>query len=211
MDLHDDRREYLKGELRRVDLEEDPIKQFEDWLAQAFQSDVVDPPAMTVATVAPDGKPSQRIVLLKHVDALGFVFYTDYESKKGSDLDLNPNICLHFPWHAIERQVRVVGVVEKLALEESKKYFYSRPRGSQLAAAVSPQSQVISSRDELEKRYRNYETACGSGEVPFPERWGGYRVIPSEIEFWQGGANRLHNRFRYSLQKDVWVIERLAP
>lgn len=211
MDLHDDRREYLKGELRRVDLEEDPIKQFEDWLAQAFKADVIDPPAMTVATVAPDGKPSQRIVLLKHVDELGFVFYTDYESKKGCDLDLNPNICLHFPWHAIERQVRVVGVVGKLAPEESKNYFHSRPRGSQLAAAVSPQSRVISSRDELEKRYREYETACGSGEVPFPERWGGYRVVPSEIEFWQGGANRLHNRFRYSLQKDVWVIDRLAP
>ena len=211
MDLHDDRREYLEGELRRSDLHADPIEQFECWLAQAFKSEVVDPPAMTVATVAPDGKPSQRIVLLKNVDALGFVFYTDYESKKGGDLEFNPNICLHFPWHAIERQVRIVGVVEKLASEESKKYFHSRPRGSQLAAAVSPQSRVISSREELEQRYRDYESACSGGEVPFPERWGGYRVIPSEIEFWQGGANRLHNRFRYSRQKDEWVIERLAP
>ncbi len=218
MDLHDMRREYLMGELRRSDLSADPHEQFALWMQQAFDMEVVDPPAMVIATVDAHGVPSQRIVLLKHFDSTGYIFYTSYGSHKGRDLESNPNISLHFPWHAVERQIRIVGKAEKLSAEESQRYFHSRPRGSQLAAAVSPQSAVVESRDYLESEFEKLEQQTAGGEVPFPEDWGGYRVKASQMEFWQGGANRLHNRFRYSQVSQTgggaeasWKLERLAP
>ena len=211
MDLHDLRREYLLGELRSADLGDDPHDQFAKWMKQAFEMEVVDPPAMTIATVDAHGVPSQRIVLLKHFDAEGFVFYTSYASHKGRDLDLNPNISLHFPWHSVERQVRVSGVAERLSVEDSQRYFHSRPRGSQLAAAVSPQSEVVESREALEAAFAALDKSTEDAEVLCPSTWGGYRVRASQIEFWQGGANRLHNRFRYTRDGLTWIIERLAP
>ena len=211
MDLHDLRREYLLGELRSADLGDDPHDQFAKWMKQAFEMEVVDPPAMTIATVDAHGMPSQRIVLLKHFDTEGFVFYTSYVSHKGRDLDLNQNISLHFPWHSVERQVRVSGVAERLSVEDSQRYFHSRPRGSQLAAAVSPQSEVVESREALEAAFAALDKSTEGAGVPCPSTWGGYRVRASQIEFWQGGANRLHNRFRYTRDGLTWIIERLAP
>ena len=205
------RREYLMGELHRADLAADPHEQFATWMKQAFDLEVVDPPAMVIATVDDEGMPSQRIVLLKHFDGEGFVFYTSYASHKGRDLDTNPKISLHFPWHAVERQIRINGTVEKLSLEDSKRYFHSRPRGSQLAAAISPQSEVVASRNYLEEAFATLDQETTDKEVPFPESWGGYRVRATQMEFWQGGANRLHNRFRYTRTDAVWTIDRLAP
>ena len=211
MDLEALRREYLKDGLEREDLADDPFDQFEKWMAQFLELGLADPTAMTVATVAPDGQPSQRIVLLKHVDQSGFVFYTNYSSRKASEIDTNPKISLHFPWHVVERQIKVCGVAEKVSQAESLRYFTSRPKGSQLAAAASPQSQVISSRSLLLNEFERLKQKFREGEIPLPDFWGGYRVVPSEIEFWQGGQNRLHDRFRYSLSGDVWEIDRLAP
>jgi|TARA_B100001063_G_C16500203_1_gene421675 pyridoxamine 5'-phosphate oxidase len=211
MDLEALRREYLKDGLEREDLADDPFDQFEKWMAQFLELGLADPTAMTVATVAPDGQPSQRIVLLKHVDQSGFVFYTNYSSRKASEIDTNPKISLHFPWHVVERQIKVCGVAEKVSQAESLRYFTSRPKGSQLAAAASPQSQVISSRSLLLNEFERLKQKFREGEIPLPDFWGGYRVVPSEIEFWQGGQNRLHDRFRYSRSGDAWEIDRLAP
>lgn len=211
MDLEALRREYLKDGLEREDLADDPFDQFEKWMAQFLELGLADPTAMTVATVAPDGQPSQRIVLLKHVDQSGFVFYTNYSSRKANEIDANPKISLHFPWHVVERQIKVCGVAEKVSQAESLRYFTSRPKGSQLAAAASPQSQVISSRSLLLNEFERLKQKFREGEIPLPDFWGGYRVVPSEIEFWQGGQNRLHDRFRYSRSGDAWEIDRLAP
>jgi pyridoxamine 5'-phosphate oxidase len=211
MDLEALRREYLIDGLEREDLADDPFDQFEKWMAQFLELGLADPTAMTVATVAPDGQPSQRIVLLKHVDQSGFVFYTNYSSRKASEIDTNPKISLHFPWHVVERQIKVCGVAEKVSQAESLRYFTSRPKGSQLAAAASPQSQVISSRSLLLNEFERLKQKFREGEIPLPDFWGGYRVVPSEIEFWQGGQNRLHDRFRYSRSGDAWEIDRLAP
>ena len=211
MDLEALRREYLKDGLEREDLADDPFDQFEKWMAQFLELGLADPTAMTVATVAPDGQPSQRIVLLKHVDQSGFVFYTNYSSRKASEIDANPKISLHFPWHVVERQIKVCGVAEKVSQAESLRYFTSRPKGSQLAAAASPQSQVISSRSLLLNEFERLKQKFREGEIPLPDFWGGYRVVPSEIEFWQGGQDRLHDRFRYSRSGDAWEIDRLAP
>jgi pyridoxamine 5'-phosphate oxidase len=211
MDLEALRREYLKDGLEREDLADDPFDQFEKWMAQFLELGLADPTAMTVATVAPDGQPSQRIVLLKHVDQSGFVFYTNYSSRKASEIDTNPKISLHFPWHVVERQIKVCGVAEKVSQAESLRYFTSRPKGSQLAAAASPQSKVISSRTLLLNEFERLKQKFREGEIPLPDFWGGYRVVPSEIEFWQGGQNRLHDRFRYTRSEDAWEIDRLAP
>ena len=211
MDLEALRREYLKDGLERENLAEDPFDQFEKWMAQFLELGLADPTAMTVATVAPDGQPSQRIVLLKHVDQSGFVFYTNYSSRKAQEIDANPRISLHFPWHAVERQVKVCGVAEKVSTAESLRYFTSRPKGSQLAAFASPQSTVISSRSLLLNEFERLKQKFREGEIPLPDFWGGYRVVPSEIEFWQGGQNRLHDRFRYTRIDDAWEIDRLAP
>ena len=211
MDLKALRREYLRDGLERENLADDPYEQFERWMAQFLELDLPDPAAMTIATVAPDGQPSQRIVLLKHFDQSGFVFYSNYDSRKAQDLDANPKISLHFPWHVIERQVKICGMAEKISAEESWQYFSSRPKGSQIAAAASPQSRVIDSRAELMREYERIEQQYLDDKLPLPDNWGGYRVVPKEFEFWQGGAHRLHDRFRYSWRGSGWTVDRLAP
>jgi len=212
MDIDQIRREYLQGGLHRRNLLDDPIAQFKRWLQQAIESGINDPTAMTVATVGPDGQPSQRIVLLKQVDEKGFVFYTNYGSRKARDLAENARISLHFPWHMMERQVKICGVAEKVSAAEALKYFLSRPKESQLAAWASAQSRPVSSRQLLMQQFISVKSKFSKGEIPLPEFWGGFRVKPHQIEFWQGGANRLHDRFEYNLQDDgAWQIERLAP
>ncbi len=211
MELENFRREYLQGGLKRDDLKDDPIEQFELWLQQAIDAGLHDPTAMTVATVDADGQPSQRIVLLKHVDQRGFVFYTNYESHKAQDLANNPRISLHFPWHTLERQVKVRGSVEKVSVAESLAYFSSRPEESQLAAWASAQSRPVSSRQLLMQQFNAMKEKFKQGKIPLPDFWGGFRVEVSSIEFWQGGANRLHDRFQYTREGDHWDIDRLAP
>lgn len=212
MDLESLRREYLKGGLSRDELAEDPFEQFSLWMEQVIELGVGDPTAMTIATVSADGQPSQRIVLLKHFDAKGFVFYTNYSSRKADELKSNSKISLHFPWHNVDRQVKVCGEAVKVSAAESLKYFASRPKESQIAAVASPQSSVLTSRTLLLNQFESLKQKFNNGEIPLPDFWGGYRVEPKEIEFWQGGANRLHDRFRYLLQEDAsWSIDRLAP
>jgi pyridoxamine 5'-phosphate oxidase len=212
MKLEDVRREYLRGGLKREDLAENPITQFEAWLKQAIDAGLQDPTAMTVATVNAEGQPSQRIVLLKQVNDKGFVFYTNYESRKAQDIEANPLVSLHFPWHLLERQVKICGRVEKVSSAESLKYFLSRPEESQLAAWASAQSRPVSSRQLLMQQFNAMKEKFSKGSIPLPDFWGGYRVVPTAIEFWQGGANRLHDRFEYQRQEDGgWGIERLAP
>lgn len=206
------RREYLKGGLDRDQLAADPLIQFERWMQQTLATEIPDPNAMTIATVDADGQPSQRIVLLKGLDQKGFVFYTNLHSKKAQDLALNPKVSLHFPWHFLERQVKVCGVAEQLSTAESLKYFLSRPRDSQLAAWASRQSRPISSRALLMQQFEAMKNKFSKGEIPLPDFWGGFRIKPHLIEFWQGGAHRLHDRFQYRLQPGGgWDIERLEP
>ncbi len=212
MDLESLRREYLHGGLSRDELAEDPLDQFSKWMQQAIELKIGDPSAMTVATVAADGQPSQRIVLLKHFDQEGFVFYTNYGSRKADELRKNSKISLHFPWHAIDRQVKICGEATKISAAESLKYFISRPKESQLAAIASEQSRVLSSRSFLLNQFESLKLKFQNGDIPFPDHWGGYRVVPREMEFWQGGANRLHDRFRYLRDSEgVWTVDRLAP
>ncbi|MSR11004.1 MAG: pyridoxamine 5'-phosphate oxidase [Gammaproteobacteria bacterium] len=212
MKLESLRREYLKGGLHRKDLTPDPFDQFDLWMQQAIDLDITDANAMTVATVGADNQPSQRIVLLKHVDKAGFVFYTNYGSRKAQDLAANPRISLHFPWHSIERQVKVGGTASKISAAESLKYFLSRPQDSQIAALASRQSSVLTSRTVLLNQFEAMKQNFQAGDMPLPDFWGGFRVVPTEIEFWQGGANRLHDRFRYKrLADNNWQIDRLAP
>lgn len=212
MDLDDIRREYLKGGLQHEELELNPFQQFSDWMQQALAMKLGDPTAMTVATVSANGQPSQRIVLLKHFDEKGFVFYTNYGSRKAQELGVNNNISLHFPWHAIERQVKICGSATKISNAESLRYFLSRPRESQLAAWASAQSEPLSSKELLLNQFASMKQKFAQGKIPLPDFWGGYRVEPTEIEFWQGGEHRLHDRFRYQLQDSGdWNISRLAP
>lgn len=205
------RREYTRGGLRRKDLPDDPIVLFEQWLSQACEAKLPDPTAMTVATVDEQGQPWQRIVLLKHFDAQGMVFYTNLGSRKALQLANNPRICLHFPWHYLERQVMVLGEVEKLSPLEVLKYFHSRPRDSQIGAWVSKQSSRISARGILEGKFLELKQKFQQGDVPLPSFWGGYRVKFHTLEFWQGGEHRLHDRFIYQRDHDGWKIDRLAP
>ena len=211
MKLEDIRREYLSQGLSRALLEDDPLLQFETWMKQAIDAGIKDPTAMTLASVTENGLPNQRIVLLKHVDARGFVFFTNYSSNKATEISFNPNVCLHFPWHSLERQVKVRGVASKISKAESMSYFLSRPRESQLAAWASKQSQRINSRQFLLSQFEAIKEKFAKSEVPFPDFWGGYRVVPSAIEFWQGRENRLHDRFQYKVENNQWSIERLAP
>ncbi|MDH2065794.1 pyridoxamine 5'-phosphate oxidase [Pantoea sp. GD03673] len=205
------RREYTRGGLRRKDLPDDPIALFEQWLSQACEAKLPDPTAMTVATVDEQGQPWQRIVLLKHFDAQGMVFYTNLGSRKALQLAHNPRISLHFPWHYLERQVMVLGEVEKLSPLEVLKYFHSRPRDSQIGAWVSKQSSRISARGILEGKFLELKQKFQQGDVPLPSFWGGYRVKFHTLEFWQGGEHRLHDRFIYQRDHDGWKIDRLAP
>ncbi len=212
MKLEDVRRDYLRGGLRRGNLLDNPIEQFKLWLQQAIDAELADPTAMTLATVDASGQPRQRIVLLKQVDDEGFVFFTNYESHKAHDMAVNPLVSLHFPWHSLERQVKVCGRAEKVSTSESLKYFLSRPQESQLAAWASAQSRPISSRQLLMQQFNAMKAKFINGDIPLPDFWGGYRVRPTVIEFWQGGASRLHDRFEYSRQASAdWLIERLAP
>ncbi|KHD25951.1 pyridoxine 5'-phosphate oxidase [Vibrio caribbeanicus] len=211
MELEDIRREYTKGGLRRKDLLADPVQQFDLWLKQAIEAKLTDPTAMTVATVDESGQPFQRIVLLKHVDEQGFVFYTNLGSRKASQIEVNAKVSLHFPWHPMERQVHITGVAEKLSVVENMKYFSSRPKDSQLAAIASKQSSRISARGVLEGKFLELKQKFEKGEIPVPSFWGGFRIKPTSIEFWQGGEHRLHDRFLFSKEADTWHIDRLAP
>lgn len=210
--LQDIRRDYPQTELDIDDLDANPINQFNSWLGQFIETGVPDPTAMTIATVSPDGQPSQRIVLLKDVSEKGFVFYTNLASRKAQEIKANNKISLHFPWHVVERQVKVCGVAERLNTAEVTKYFLSRPRESQLAAWASQQSRPISTRQMLISKFEEVKAKFAEGDITLPSFWGGYRVIPHEIEFWQGGSNRLHNRFVYVKSDDgSWDIQRLMP
>ena len=211
MDLESLRREYLHGGLRREELIDDPLDQFSLWMQQALDLEIYDPTAMTIATVNEEGQPSQRIVLLKHFDQDGFIFYTNYGSRKSNELDSNSKVSLHFPWHVIDRQVKICGTASKISPVESLKYFVSRPKESQIAAVASHQSEVLTSRSSLLDKFESIKQKFKDGDIPLPDYWGGYRIVPHEIEFWQGGANRLHDRFRYLRHENNWLIDRLAP
>src|SRR6478752_4146897 len=197
--------------LHRGMLDPDPVAQFTRWLADAEAAGLPEHNAMVLATVSSAGQPRGRTVLLKSHDADGFVFYTNRTSRKGTDLAAVARACLTFPWYALRRQVIIEGAVQELSTPDSEPYFHSRPRGSQLGAWASRQSTVIGSRDELEKRYAELEQRWAGEPVPMPDFWGGYRVVPAAIEFWQGRVNRLHDRFRYRREGSAWVIERQAP
>ena len=213
-DLADLRREYTRAELSRDHVADGPIEQFRDWFDEVQDAEVEEPNAMTLATAAADGTPSARIVLLKGLDERGFHFYTNYESRKGTDLSQNPRAALTFLWKPLERQVRIEGRVDRMPEAESTEYFHSRPRGAQLGAWASPQSYVIESRKALEQNLEDVTAEYEDrNEIPRPAHWGGYVVRPTEIEFWQGRPNRLHDRLRYrraSAEND-WTLERLAP
>jgi pyridoxamine 5'-phosphate oxidase len=211
MDIADLRREYTKGGLHREDLPVNPLELFETWLRQACDAKLPDPTAMSVATVDGSGQPFQRIVLLKHYDEQGFVFYTNLGSRKAQHIAKNNQVSLLFPWHNLDRQVHVTGVAEPLSPLEVVKYFHSRPKDSQIAAWVSQQSSRISARSMLESKFMELKQKFANGEIPLPSFWGGYRVRFDSIEFWQGGAHRLHDRFLFTRMADLWHIDRLAP
>jgi pyridoxamine 5'-phosphate oxidase len=211
VDLAALRREYAHSVLTEGDADADPVRQFERWFADALAAEVVEPNAMTLATATRDGVPSARIVLLKGVDARGFVFYTDYRSRKSAELTENPLAALVFLWKEIERQVRIVGAVARVSAAESEAYYRSRPLGSRLGAWASHQSSVLGNRADLEQRLADIATRYADGDVPLPPHWGGFRVVPDEIEFWQGRPSRLHDRLRYQRAASGWVISRLSP
>jgi len=206
------RSNYALSGLQETDLLDTPFQQFQLWLKQAIAEELPEPNAMTLATLSEEGKPIARMVLLKGLDEKGFVFYTNYDSAKGKQLTETDSAALVFWWAGLERQVRVEGTVEKVSEEESDAYFQSRPKASQLGAWASPQSQVIKNRDVLEKRLTQLEEQYATEKVPRPTHWGGFRVIPTAIEFWQGRPSRLHDRIRYELnEKGDWFYQRLAP
>jgi len=212
MNYQDLRREYQRGGLRRHDLAACPIAQFELWFEQLLASPMPDPTAMVLATLEPDGTLRQRVVLLKELSAGAFVFYTNHGSDKAQALAAYPRVSLHFPWTPLERQVQVSGRARRLSQAIAAEYFASRPRESQLAAWASHQSQPVAGRATLEAAYTAMAERFAGGEVPLPEHWGGYCVEPDTVEFWQGGAHRLHDRFRYKrLSEGGWSIERLQP
>jgi len=206
------RYEHAGKGLRRSDLNPDPIKQFASWFTAAIEAGIRDVNAMSLATASRDGRPSVRIVLLKTFDQDGFVFFTNYESEKGKQLEANPYAALAFYWIELDRQIRVSGMVKKTSREESQSYFHSRPVGSQLSAWASRQSEVLDGRRMLDARMAEVSERFVDKPVPLPPHWGGYRLKPEGMEFWQGRANRLHDRFRYTRQASGnWLIERLAP
>jgi pyridoxamine 5'-phosphate oxidase len=212
LDIAGLRHEYIGEGLRRADLDADPIKQFDKWFAAAIKAEIRDANAMALATATPDGKPSVRIVLLKTFDEAGFVFFTNYTSTKGRELEENPRAALVLYWMEVERQIRIDGTVEKIPREESEEYFHTRPVGAQIGAWASQQSEVIDARRVLDARLAEMTQRFAGGEIPLPPHWGGYRLKPQTIEFWQGRTNRLHDRLRYTRDESgSWLIERLAP
>lgn len=212
MDLTDLRAKYTTRGLDIKDLNPNPFLQFELWFKQAMEAKLIEPNAFSLATVGTDMMPSIRTVLLKIFDEKGFVFFTNYKSNKAKQIEENPKAAALFAWLDLERQVKIEGNIEKISTTESLKYFLSRPKGSQIGAWVSHQSQVISSRSLLEQKFDEIRRKFVKGEVPFPDFWGGYIIKPTKIEFWQGGQDRLHDRFVYELQNDSsWTISRLAP
>jgi pyridoxamine 5'-phosphate oxidase len=212
MNVDDLRARFMEEGLLRSALNPDPFKQFEQWFSAAIDSGRPEPTAMCLATVAPDGQPWQRMVLLKIFDRQGFVFFTNYSSRKAGQIADNPKVSLLFPWQALGRQVKVTGEAEKISAAESLKYFVTRPRGSQIGAWASPQSQVIKSRALLDAMVDDMKRKFADGHIPLPSHWGGYRVTPDSMEFWQARENRLHDRFLYrQVAAGEWWIERLAP
>jgi len=212
-DLSNYRKSYEKSELLESNIPEDPINLFHRWFYEVEEfGSLEEVNAMTVSTIGLDGFPRARVVLLKKFNEEGFVFYTNYDSEKGKAIEANPHICLSFFWHSMERQVIIKGIAEKTAPSVSDGYFDTRPDGSKLGAIVSPQSQIIPSRDFLEEKLIELETQYSQKEIPRPTNWGGFLVRPQEVEFWQGRPNRLHDRIRYQIQLDYsWKIDRLAP
>ncbi len=209
--LADLRKEYTQRGLSEADLADDPFVQFGRWFDQALAAELPEPNAMTLASASTDGRPSARVVLLKGVDARGFCFYTNYAGRKAREIETNPHAALVFFWPQLERQIRIEGRVERVAAAESDAYFASRPRGSQIGALASPQSQPIAGREALEAQYAVLEAQYAGRDVLRPDGWGGYRVAPEVVEFWQGRPSRLHDRLRYRRDGEAWVIERLAP
>lgn len=205
------RENYARSGLHEGDLAADPFAMFERWYAEARDAGIVEPNAMVVSTVSADGAPSSRTVLLKGFSTEGFTFYTNTASRKGSDLAANPRIAVLFPWHPLERQVRIDGVAHELTREDVEAYFSQRPRGSQLGAHASHQSRVVSGREELAAAYERVEAQFDGRPVPVPEEWGGYRVEPGAVEFWQGRPGRMHDRLVYRREGGSWRTERLAP
>ena len=212
MDLHDLRQEYSERSVDVDSVDPDPFIQFETWFKEATEAEITEPNAMVIATTDPDGQSTQRTVLLKYFDQSGFVFFTNYASRKATQISGNANVSLLFPWYMLHRQVEISGVAEKVNSAESLKYFALRPRGSQLGAWVSQQSSVVSSRSVLKNKLAELKQKFSSGSVPMPPNWGGFRVKPSRFEFWQGGKNRLHDRIEYQLNSNQsWQRQRLAP
>lgn len=211
MSIADLRRDYRSHVLVESEAASDPLLQFRQWFHEAVRAELLEPNAMTLATVTPAGDPAARTVLLKDLDATGFVFFTNYDSAKGRDLAHHPRACLLFFWGELERQVRITGRVERLTADESLTYFRSRPRGSQLGAWASPQSRVIESRDILDRALAELDATYTGADIPLPPFWGGFRVMPEAMEFWQGRTSRLHDRLLYSRDGDQWSRVRLAP
>jgi pyridoxamine 5'-phosphate oxidase len=211
LDLAALRNDYALKMLDERDVDRDPLKQFGVWMVEAIHAQVPEPTAMSLATVSAQGRPASRIVLLKGLDPRGFVFYTNYASRKGKDLAAHPAAALTFLWKELERQVRIEGAVEKVTPEESQAYYATRPIGSRIGAWASPQSEPLPDREALDDRVREVEEEFEGNEVPRPEFWGGYVVRPERIEFWQGQAARLHDRFLYAREGNGWSIQRLAP
>ncbi len=209
--ISDLRQDYRQAALLETEANPNPIAQFHSWFDAAVAAQLPEPNAMTIATATPDGIPSARVVLLKDVDDRGFVFFTNYNSHKGQELTNNPHGAIVFLWTELERQVRIQGRVEKIAPAESDEYFYSRPPGSRLGAWASNQSEVVRGREVLDQQLADLEAKYANQEIPRPEHWGGFRVIPSMIEFWQGRSSRLHDRLRYRRIEGAWVIDRLSP
>jgi pyridoxamine 5'-phosphate oxidase len=206
------RKEYTLKDLDISHVHKDPLKQFSVWFDEAIKSNLEEPTAMTLATISPENKPSSRVVLLKGIEDGGFIFYTNYNSKKAKDIEQNPYVCLNFHWVELERQVRIQGKISKISEAKSTAYFKMRPRASQIGALASDQSQIINSRKELEDRFNELTAQYEGKEIPRPQHWGGYIVIPESIEFWQGRRSRLHDRILYTLlEPQKWNIERLAP
>lgn len=210
-DLADLRSDYRRAALDRGDVDADPLRQFSTWMDEAIRSAAREPTAMTLATVGADGRPAARIVLLKGVDARGFVFFSNFDSAKGRDLAANPRAALVFFWVELERQVRVEGDVERVAAADADAYFARRPRASRLSAMASPQSQPVADRGVLEARVAELARQYPGDDLPRPPHWGGYRVLPRAVEFWQGRPSRLHDRLRYARTAETWSIVRLAP